>query len=679
MSKPVSNNVDMTLLLSSLQTLTNKVNALQTAAAKTSKPTANPSKINSLDDRFLDIESTSEYDRTREAMIARNNFLSLEYQVNKFVIPWDEVDKAKSLIFESKLNTYLAKFKQSPENSLTSLSSINFLNSKLPVRNYFTDICSNYMTDADGTQNVMWNILKTMPKGGMLHIHSGAICDLPWIINTGVSSIWKKDVNGKADPTGADQIICVNKDMFDDPYYYNRDAVAASFFFKFKAPEANHIVTIAGVPVESSSTPLVGGPTYTWGNQYYNLNHASSKTPEFKAKLTKLLYMVGTDADDRNSLSRKDMPYVWNAFDTVISGRYSSLRKAGMQFTDELFRQGLKTLYNDGVRHIDVRFGFGPVYANANLSIQEGNCIREMNSTMQKIDQLERVKPISGTLGVIGTGDFTLNHIIAPPRLNSVGPNTAVPMTRHLECGFQLISGKYRRADGTEVALDATIRNTPVAVVDPAADPAAPKLINYWRRTLANNITGYDLIADEDRTQKQSVFKDAWVNTSSLANRYGVADPSFNYYMHSGESDWLSNENVIDAVLLGAKRLGHGFNIALRPGILAEAKAKNVCLEICPISNQMLLYTPDLRAHFANILFRSGMPICLSSDDPAMYGYSGMTYDYWAAVVAWGLTFRQLKNIVWNGIIYSSLRYAKKVKMLSELNAQWNTWRATIV
>jgi adenosine deaminase CECR1 len=34
---------------------------------------------------------------------------------------------------------------------------------------------------------------------------------------------------------------------------------------------------------------------------------------------------------------------------------------------------------------------------------------------------------------------------------------------------------------------------------------------------------------------------------------------------HAGESVDAANENLFDALLLGTKRIGHGFNLALHP------------------------------------------------------------------------------------------------------------------
>ena len=64
----------------------------------------------------------------------------------------------------------------------------------------------------------------------------------------------------------------------------------------------------------------------------------------------------------------------------------------------------------------------------------------------------------------------------------------------------------------------------------------------------------------------------------------------------------------------------------------------------------------------------------LCSDDPVMFGYTGMTYDFYAASVSWQLNFKAIKRLVFNSIIYSSLSDTEKSFAIAKLTSSWNAW-----
>lgn len=182
-------------------------------------------------------------------------------------------------------------------------------------------------------------------------------------------------------------------------------------------------------------------------------------------------------------------------------------------------------------------------------------------------------------------------------------------------------------------------------------------------------IKGFDLVAHEDAGNTTFHYLNAWLKADSLEEVYGIDMP---YYFHNGESDWYSNKNLYDAVLLGSKRIGHGLNLTLFSSLIDEVIEQDICLEVSPISNQVLGYVEDLRIHPAHSLIRQGVQITISSDDPAIYQYEGLTYDYWSILLAWQLDLRSLKKLSMNGIMYSTLSDAEKTKAMDFWEADWN-------
>ena len=66
--------------------------------------------------------------------------------------------------------------------------------------------------------------------------------------------------------------------------------------------------------------------------------------------------------------------------------------------------------------------------------------------------------------------------------------------------------------------------------------------------------------------------------------------PNLKFFFHVGETDWQGSQadlNIMDAVLLNATRIGHGYSITKHPEVLKLAKEKDIPIEVCPISNQV--------------------------------------------------------------------------------------------
>jgi adenosine deaminase CECR1 len=131
-------------------------------------------------------------------------------------------------------------------------------------------------------------------------------------------------------------------------------------------------------------------------------------------------------------------------------------------------------------------------------------------------------------------------------------------------------------------------------------------------------------------------------------------------FFHAGETHDRDCQNLHDSILLGTKRIGHGFQLFLFPYLQDLVKEKDICIEVCPLSNMVLGYTKDLRTHPVSVMLSKGIQASISSDDPGLFGYEGVTLDYVYAAGAWMLDLRDLKKLSLNGIKYASISEEKK-------------------
>jgi adenosine deaminase CECR1 len=104
-------------------------------------------------------------------------------------------------------------------------------------------------------------------------------------------------------------------------------------------------------------------------------------------------------------------------------------------------------------------------------------------------------------------------------------------------------------------------------------------------------IAGFDMVNEEDYSAPIDDFLE-----QILTTKQKMGD-NFQVILHAGESNSRENKELYDAILLGTKRIGHGFAIARHPKLIELVKEKNICLECCPVSNLVLGYTRDLRCH----------------------------------------------------------------------------------
>ncbi|CAK0894047.1 unnamed protein product [Prorocentrum cordatum] len=198
-----------------------------------------------------------------------------------------------------------------------------------------------------------------------------------------------------------------------------------------------------------------------------------------------------------------------------------------------------------------------------------------------------------------------------------------------------------------------------------------------FRRTVAlkakypDYIAGFDLAGPEDHPNS-SMFAEMFEEERSKSKEA----EQLPLMIHAGETHVTAAQHHVEAVCMSFPgcRIGHGFALVRRPNLWPEVKQKGICLEVCPISNQVLGYFPQLAAHPAPTLLRCGLPMTISHDDPGIWHYSDVSYDWVAATKAWSLNLAEIKALARNSIIYSTLPSDEKAAFLSAWESAWQGW-----
>ncbi|XP_068149339.1 adenosine deaminase 2 [Drosophila tropicalis] len=215
----------------------------------------------------------------------------------------------------------------------------------------------------------------------------------------------------------------------------------------------------------------------------------------------------------------------------------------------------------------------------------------------------------------------------------------------------------------------APLRNT-----DAAGVSGYIETLKEIREKYPDFVAGFDLVGQEELGRPLRDFIDQLLE---------VPD-DIDFYFHAGETNWFGSsvdENLIDAILLGTKRIGHGFGLPKHPVVLDMVKKLNVGIEVNPVSNQVLQLISDFRNHPCAHYIADGYPVVISSDDPSFWKATPLTHDYYITflgIASQHADLRLLKKLALNSIQYSSLSADQQFDALAKWQTKWDDFIAIV-
>ncbi|ENO0730374.1 amidohydrolase family protein [Vibrio parahaemolyticus] len=96
--------------------------------------------------------------------------------------------------------------------------------------------------------------------------------------------------------------------------------------------------------------------------------------------------------------------------------------------------------------------------------------------------------------------------------------------------------------------------------------------------------------------------------------------------IHAGETG--KSQNIEDAIInYSADRIGHGTAIVQAPRLIELVKKKDICIEVCPVSNRLTNSVAENESHPVREMVKHEVPFVVCSDNPSIHG-STLSDDY---------------------------------------------------
>lgn len=517
-------------------------------------------------------------------------------------------------------------------------------------------------------------VFRKMPKGGLLHVHSAAGLSVEGLL--GLIRDWNRNENRKEE-----QMILVVTGKCDEYPYVE----VGTMLYRQQAEW------------EKAS-----------GNKRESLEKYSERADVFLEEEGNQEWM--TELLSFGDYSAERYYYRWDFFNIIFSRTSRLFRNA--EFYQKYHKLFFLECMEDNIPYVELRCGFE--------EFEKFEKSEETEETEESGREAETAGKDCSTVTerlAADAGCTAVNYVSRKEMTLGVAPWENLEKVEFLDCikaaqkdaeeEASLISALKVKKISVKVILcarrslnpdDPVQKNSLLKKVDSA-------IVIRHQSSYQDLVIGFDFVSEEDRGQGTDAYAKEIIYGKFCEGYWGLKpgekeqierlqnQPPYNgspriqliqFYLHDGESSWNSNNNVISAAIVSEYRIGHGFNMDKHPGCVRTIATNNgsinagprlPVLEVCPISNQLLGYYPDLRTHSAYQLMRQGVICCIASDDPQIFRNKGVSYDLWEAYMAWELELRDIKAMVYAAYYFyytGAVDKDAEEKIKDEFNKSWD-------
>lgn len=140
------------------------------------------------------------------------------------------------------------------------------------------------------------------------------------------------------------------------------------------------------------------------------------------------------------------------------------------------------------------------------------------------------------------------------------------------------------------------------------------------------------------------------------------------FTIHAGEV--TDAQSVKEAIMMGAKRIGHGIKAIEDPQVIELLKEKKVVLEICPTSNVDTRAIQKYEDHPAKKLLHKGVLITINTDNRTASNIT-LEKEYAKLSEAFGLGRSEFKILNLLAIKYSFLNNEEKYSLMKKMSDRY--------